>query len=196
MWCPRVNNDFLTSLIEWEIKIAAHEVACGDKVIDAVQVTTIMDHAPELMKATLCQSPLDQRRSVDALKLWIREGSYVLPGLFQGQVPVQACAAGDGGKGKKGKGERSNGRTAMAATARIATTTIGTQASRQRSSKAVAPTAKWGHKRAECRTRLAQQNTGAVAGDQKHQKEGHIVKSVHWSNAENDEMEIDASSDG
>ena len=35
-----------------------------------------MDHALEPMKATLCQSPLDQRRNVESLKLWIRETSY------------------------------------------------------------------------------------------------------------------------
>ena len=47
----------------------AYIVASGDKISDAVRVVTIMNHAPEPMKGTLCQSPLDQRRSVDALKL-------------------------------------------------------------------------------------------------------------------------------
>ena len=40
-------KDFLTSLIEWEIKIAAYEVASGDKISDAVRVATIMNHAPD-----------------------------------------------------------------------------------------------------------------------------------------------------
>ena len=48
-------KDFLTSLIEWEIKIAAFEVASGDKISDAVRVATIMKHAPEPVKGTLCQ---------------------------------------------------------------------------------------------------------------------------------------------
>ena len=42
-------KDFPTSLIEWEIKIAAYEVASGDKISEAVRVATIMDHAPEPM---------------------------------------------------------------------------------------------------------------------------------------------------
>ena len=56
----------------------------------AVPVATIMDHAPELVKATLCQSPLDQRRSAEALKCCTREASYVLPGLFQSQLSMHA----------------------------------------------------------------------------------------------------------
>ena len=34
-----------------------------------------------LIEATLCQTPLDHRRGVDALKMWMRESSYVLPGF-------------------------------------------------------------------------------------------------------------------
>ena len=36
-WSVDVNagKDFLTSLIEWEIKIAAYEVASGDKISEA-----------------------------------------------------------------------------------------------------------------------------------------------------------------
>ena len=62
--------------------IAAHEVASGDNISEAVRVATIMDDVPGPKRTTLCQSPLDQRRSVDALKLWTREASYVLPSLF------------------------------------------------------------------------------------------------------------------
>ena len=47
------NKDFLTSLIEWQIKIGAYEVASGDKISDTVRVATIMNHAPEPMKGTL-----------------------------------------------------------------------------------------------------------------------------------------------
>ena len=51
--CPRehwladvnVGKEFLTSLIEWEIKVAAYEVASADKISEAVRVATIMDHA-------------------------------------------------------------------------------------------------------------------------------------------------------
>ena len=64
--------DFLTSLIEWEIKVAAYEVASGDRISEEVKVATIMDHAPRTVKLMLRLSPLEQRRSVNALKLWIR----------------------------------------------------------------------------------------------------------------------------
>ena len=54
--------------------------------------------------------------------------------------------------------------------------------------------AKWCHKRAERRTRLSQEKAGAVAGVQQPEEEGEVVKSVNWTDAENDETEVDASS--
>ena len=36
--------------------------------------------------------PLEQRRNVDTLKLWIRESSYATPGLFQGSVPMRVSS--------------------------------------------------------------------------------------------------------
>ena len=39
-------KDFLTSLIEWEIKIVAYKVASGDNISDAVRVATIMGPLP------------------------------------------------------------------------------------------------------------------------------------------------------
>ena len=92
---------------------SSYSGASGDK-INAVRVATNMGHVPELMKATLCQVPLGQRRSLDALKLWIRQASCVMPGLFQGRVPMQVNAVGDGAKErraqarKKGKGKGKN----------------------------------------------------------------------------------------
>ena len=50
-------KDFLTSLIEWEIKVAAYEVASGDRISEAVRVATIMDHATDAVKAMLRSSP-------------------------------------------------------------------------------------------------------------------------------------------
>ena len=82
-----------------------YEVTSRDKISDAVRVATVMDHAPEPVKATLCHSPLDQKRSFDVMKLWMREASYVLPDLFSGQVLTQVSVVGDGGKGKEGKGK-------------------------------------------------------------------------------------------
>ena len=40
-------KDLLTSLTEWKIKSAAHEVASGDRISEPERVATIMDHAPE-----------------------------------------------------------------------------------------------------------------------------------------------------
>ena len=88
-------KDFLTSLTEWEIKVAAYDVASGDRISEAVRVATIMDHAPDAVKSMLRVSPLEQRRSVDALKLWIRESSYATPG--RSRCKLELC------KGKKGK---------------------------------------------------------------------------------------------
>ena len=78
-------KDFVTSLIEWEIMVAANEVASGDKISEAVRVATVMDQSPDALKSTLRKSPLEQRRNIVALKLWIRESSYATSGFFQGQ---------------------------------------------------------------------------------------------------------------
>ena len=65
-WSVDVNagKDSLTSMIEWEIKVAAYETARGDKISEAVRMATIMDHAPDAVKSTLRLSPLEQRRNV------------------------------------------------------------------------------------------------------------------------------------
>ena len=53
-WMADVSGkDFLTSLIEWEIKGLAYEVASGDSISEAVRVATIMDHAPDAVKSML-----------------------------------------------------------------------------------------------------------------------------------------------
>ena len=57
--------------------MAVYEVASGDRISEAVRVATIMDHALDAVKSMLRLSPLEQRRGVDALKLWIRESRRV-----------------------------------------------------------------------------------------------------------------------
>ena len=55
--CPRdqwmadvsAGKDFLTC----EIKVAAYEVASGDRISEAVRVATIMDHPPDAVKSML-----------------------------------------------------------------------------------------------------------------------------------------------
>ena len=99
-------KDFLKLLIEWEIMIAEYQVASGDRVSEPVRVAMMMDHAPELVKTTLCQAPLDQRSTANALKNWIGGARNALPRIFEGQVPVQVSAACDhGGKGMGRNGE-------------------------------------------------------------------------------------------
>ena len=80
-WLAVVNagKNFMTSLIEWEIKEAAYEVAIADRISEALRVATIMDHAPDTVKSMLRLSPLEQRRNVDALKL--RNVNQVTPRL-------------------------------------------------------------------------------------------------------------------
>ena len=53
---------------------------------------------------------------------------------------------------------------------------------------------KWRHKRADCRTRLAQQKNGAVAGVQEPESEADGVKSSQRCDVDIDGMELDASS--
>ena len=68
---------------------------------------------PKKKKDRLCGVADEDRRkafSIGVLKLWMREASDVLPGLFQGQVPMQVSVVGDGGKGKESKGKKDKGK--------------------------------------------------------------------------------------
>ena len=170
----------------------------GDKISDAVRVATLKNHAPEHTKGTLCQSPSDQRRSVDALTLWLRDASYVLPRLLEGQISMQVSALGDGGKRQDGQGQGQGQRLRQKQEQEKRSrqrqgSRPRTQASKKHSSNAVALTVQ-SPKCAVCTKRLTQQEAGTVAGVQEPEEESEGVKSVHWSDAENDEMEIDASS--
>ena len=98
-----VGKDFL--MTETEIKVAAYEVASEDSISEAVRVATIMDHALDAVKSMFQLSSLEQRRSVDALKLWIRESNYATIGPFQGSIPMEVGAVSNGVNGKKGKGK-------------------------------------------------------------------------------------------
>ena len=142
-------------MIEWEVKVAAYEVASGDRTSEAVRVATIMDHAPDVVKSMLRLSLLEQRRSVDALKLWIRESSYATPGLFQGSMPMQAGAVSDGGKGKNGKskstGDKGKGKTRAVMEIRPRDGTTGTVVSNKRNSRATVHIARSGATNAQNR---------------------------------------------
>ena len=117
---------------------------------------------------------------------------------------MQVNAIGDGGKAKKGKGKKGNGKgkgkdnnkskngDACKGKDRDNNWISGQQATQFQG--CCSHCAKWGHKRAECRTRLAHQKAGAVAGVQQPEDEGEGVKSAQWSDTEHDDMEIVASS--
>ena len=200
-WSADVNagKDILTSLIEWEIKAAAYEVASGDKISEAVRVAMIMDHAPDAVKSMLRLSPQEQRRNVDALKLWIRESSYATPGLFQGAVPMQVSSVNDGGKGKKGKNKMTDdiGKDKGKGKDKSKHKSSDSSKSKERQVQFqgyCSHCSKWGHKRADCRTRLAQQKNDAMACIQESEEEGDGVKSVQWSDVDSDVTELDSSS--
>ena len=53
---------------------------------------------------------------------------------------------------------------------------------------------KWRHKRTDCRTRVAQQKNGALAGVQEPEAEGGGVESVQRSDVDSDIVELDSSS--
>ena len=200
-------KDFLTSLIEWEIKVASYEVASGDRISEAVRVVTIMDHAPDAVKSMLRLSPLEQRRSVDALKLWTRESRCATPGLFQGSMPMQVGAVSDGGKGKKGKSKSTGDKGKDRGKGKEKNKHKGNDGDKskerddwnngQRQSKFqgyCSHCSKWSHKRADCRTRLAQQKNGAVAGVQEPESEAEDVKAAQWSDVESEDVDMDSSS--
>ena len=210
--CPRdqwladvsAGKDFLTSLIEWEIKVAAYEVASGDRISEAVRVATIMDHASDAVKSMLRLSLLGQRRSVDALKLWIRESSFATPGLFHGSSPVQVGAVSDGKKGKskstgdkgkgKGKGKDNNNHRSNdgdKAKGRDYWNSVQQQAQLQ---GYCSHCSNWCHKRADCRTRLAQGTNGAVACVQEPESEVDGVQAAQWSDADSDGADLDSPS--
>ena len=86
-------------------------------------------------------------RSVNALKLWTREASYVLSGLFQGAI--DAAGDGENGKGKKGNGkgkgkDKSKNKNGVGGKGKDRGNNWNSEASRQRSSKAVALTVRSG----------------------------------------------------
>ena len=141
-------------------------MASGERISEAVRVVTIMDHAPDAIKPMLRLSPLEQRRSFDALQLWIRESSYATPGLFQGSMPMQVGAVSDGAKGKKGKskstGDKGKGKGKNKHKSNDGDKAKGRDYWNSGQQQAqiqgyCSHCSKWGHKRADGRTRLAQQ---------------------------------------
>ena len=165
-----------------------------------------MDHAPDAVKSMLRLSPLEQRRSVDALKLWIRESSYATPRLSQVSMPMQVGAVSDGGKGKKVKSKSTGDKGKGKGKGKDRNKHKGNDGDKnkdrddwnsgQRQAKFqgyCSHCSKWGHKRADCRTRLAQQKNGAVAGVQEPESEAEGVKASQWSDVDSEDVDMDLS---
>ena len=198
-----VGKDFLTLLIEWEIKVGASEVGSGEKISEAVRVATVMDHAPDAVKSMFQLSPLEQRRSVDALKLWTRESTYATPGLFQGSMPMQVGAVSDDGKGKKGTskyiGDKGKGKDKGKDKNKHKGSDSDRSKERDEWSNGQRQVkfqgyCSWGHKRADCRASLAQQKSGAVPGVREPEVEAEGVKAAQWSDVDIKDVDMDSSS--
>ena len=196
--CPRkqrlanagVGKEFLTSLTEREFMMAAYEVAVETKSAKRYE-WRIMDHALEPMMAALCQSHLDQRRSVDSVRSLPRSSADA------------GEAVGDHGKGKKGMGKQSKekgkgkkknknkSKSGDGGNGKDLDSDWNTGQQAAQFQGCCSHCEKWGHKHADCQQRLAQQNeAGAVAGVEEPEEEGD--KSLPWRDAEFDEIEADS----
>ena len=119
---------------------------------------------------------------------------------------MQVSAVNDGGKGKKGKkgknkmtGDKGKGKdkskhkSSDSSKSKERDSWNSGQQQVQFQGKCLR-CSKWGHRSGDCRTRLAQQKNGAVAGIQEPDSERDGVKSVQWSDVDSDALELDSSS--
>ena len=106
-------------------------------------------------------------------------------------MPMQVGAVSDGGKGKKGKSKSTGDKGKGKGKGKDKNKHEGNDGDKnkerddlnigQRQAKFqryFSHCSKWGHKRADCRTRLAQQKNGAVAGVQEPEKQHNGVTST------------------
>ena len=165
-------------------------MAAGDKITEAVRVSTIMDHVPDAVKSMLRLSPLEkQRHDVDALNLWVRESSYATLGLLQGSARCKSVLSKDGGKGKKGKNKvtgdkgKDKGKHESSHSSKSKERDSWNSGQQQVQFEGYCSHwSKWRHKRADCRK-------VAVAGIEERES-----KSVQWSDVDSHTMELDSSS--
>ena len=120
-------SDLGGMLASWEKDVALNRVAAGADLQQAVQVATVMEHAPAAFRDLLKVVPLANRESDQTLRAKVREwtlaqrscddlGQHVAPDT---SAPVDiGQVQGTKGKGKKdkkgkgkekGKGEKDNG---------------------------------------------------------------------------------------
>ena len=111
-------RDLGDMLASWEKDVAQYRVAAGTDLQQAVQVATVMEHAPAAYCDLLNVVPLANRENYQALRAYVREwtlaqrtcgdhGRHTTPDTSApmdiGQVKG---TKGKGKKGKKGKGRR------------------------------------------------------------------------------------------
>ena len=127
--------------------VGDQELATNDRINEPMRVATVMDHAPEAVKTTLCQVPLGPAKQCECSQ----DLAYCL-----GQVPNQVCPSYDnGGKGEKGKSKgKHNGKNKE-----------NLSPSPAQFHGCCSHGSKWGHKHSECRQHRAQQaKSGKAAG--------------------------------
>ena len=205
------NDDWLV----WSARFGAYaELAGWAGVLEvaeaqtaAVRVAPIMDHALDAVKSMLRLSLLEERRSVDALKLWIRESRYATPGLFQGSMPMQVGAVSDGGKGKKGKSEstgdkgkgKGNGKDKNKHKSNDGDKTKGRDYWNSGQQRAqfqgyCSHCSKWGHKTRRLSNSIGSTENYAVAGVQEPESETEGVTAAQWSDVDSEDVDMDSSS--
>ena len=74
-WNATAGKGFMSSVLEW-------------RVSKPVRMATVVGHAPGPVRTSSGQTPLDQRVSVETLIPWLREVSFALPGVADGQTPM------------------------------------------------------------------------------------------------------------
>ena len=171
----RDGRSLVESLNRWEKTISLYRKASGEDISDGILAATVLEHSPESYQNILKQAPSNVRASYGAMRGWLREYAETLGtmeplGLLQfnhsrsGPVPmevdqtraVSSFSSGKDGKGKsKGKGKTKDGKG----------TGKGKKGEKSKDQKPQAKTEqfqgycgyceRWGHKRADCRKRIA-----------------------------------------
>ena len=110
-------RDLGDMLASWEKDVAQYRIAAGADLQQAVQVPTVMEHAPAAYRDLLKVVPLANRESYQALRAYVRElsltqrtyddlGQHTTPDTSAPMDVGQVTGTqGKGKKGKKGKGK-------------------------------------------------------------------------------------------
>ena len=161
------------SLNRWEKTIGLYRTASGTDISDGILAATVLEHSLESYQNILKQAPSNVRASYSAMHGWLREyaetsrrydgtsGSSSHQTQCTGPVPMEVdqtravsdFSSGKDGKGKsKGKGNSKDGKCKGK----------GKKGDKSQDQKPISKPEqfqgyceKWGHKRADCRKRIA-----------------------------------------